>query len=97
VPSSGNTVSRIVFDAYGSGNKPIITGDFIRNSAVVVANKNYISINNLCLENTIADGLLIGGLAHHVTVQNCEIRYAERGIGIYNAAGVEMFFRKHHS
>jgi parallel beta-helix repeat protein len=87
VPSSGIAQSSIVLGAFGSGAKPTLAGENLRVNAIVIANKNYITVDGLLCENTKGDAILIGGTSHHVTVQNCELRLADKGIGIYDPAG----------
>jgi parallel beta-helix repeat protein len=87
VPSSGIAKSPLALGAFGSGVKPIFTGENLRANSIVIANKNYIIVDGLLCENTNGDAILIGGTSHHVTVQNCELRAADKGIGIYDPAG----------
>jgi parallel beta-helix repeat protein len=93
VPSSGSIGNPVVFGAYWSGNNPIFDGENARDNSIIIANRSHITVDGVLCQNIKSEGILIGGTSDHVTIQNSEIKFANKGIGIYDPAGGGNIFR----
>jgi hypothetical protein len=85
-PSSGSKTGMITLGDYGTGNKPIITGDNI-NYAVLLNGKNFITLQNLEITNPNGQGLFITASNDNglITIDSCAIHHNLRnGITIQN-------------
>ena len=91
---SGSAGNPIVFGAYGSGDKPMFTG----NSGAVISglfyfnNRNYLTFDNLEIKDltlvgtpldTLANiriGWYVDGTSNHNIIQNCKVSYIGDGL-----------------
>ena len=66
-PASGVSGREVIYDAYGTGNKPSIRGFY-------ADNKSYIKVQNIEFKNNSTDiPFLIYNGSHHISVYNCTI------------------------
>jgi len=74
ISNSGNSTSPITFADYGSGNKPIISGNAQARNCTHAAGKNYIAIKNIVCDHG-SYGFLFDTGGSNNTVKNVESRY----------------------
>lgn len=66
-PASGVSGKDVMYDAYGTGNKPSIRGFY-------ADNKSYVKVQNIEFKNNSTDiPFLIYNGSHHISVYNCTI------------------------
>lgn len=76
-PSSGTSGNNIVFDAYGSGTDPTLSPSSDTTNVVKFAGVSYVTLQNFIIDATnvtTGNPLKITELAHHITVQDGEIK-----------------------
>src|ERR1035437_3855323 len=78
---SGNTSSPITYDAYGSGNLPIIDGGTTLNNCISIISANYITIRNFRVQyaaiNTTGD--IHAQYTDHLRIENCDCYITSHG------------------
>jgi hypothetical protein len=75
IPSSGSSGRHIVFDAYGSGNRPVFDGGKTRAACIEGNRKSYITLSNLDAANAMKNCIYFhDGDPNYITVENCIAR-----------------------
>lgn len=76
ISSSGTSSKPITYSAYGTGDKPIIDGDNIRQYGIFADGESYITIDGFILKrfkkDTLSYAVYISGGAYNI-VKNCDI------------------------
>ena len=82
VPSSGVQYAPITIGAYGMGEKPIITVHYSADTSILVAGKEFVTIQNLDVRGGNQASLSVYG-SDHVVIENCTIGINSKSIGIW--------------
>lgn len=78
VNQSGTSSAGIRYDAYGSGNPPLIDGSMSRRNGIYVGSKEYITIKNFKVQNTQHASIYITA-SRYVTVKYCQLYVTGHG------------------
>ena len=88
ISSSGNSTDLITFDAYGSGNKPVIDASLTYWWSVNTNGKNYIEVKNIETKNSISGGMGIRVMnSHDIWINNNYVHHANHGIRVRATSG----------
>src|ERR1035437_5643412 len=78
---SGNASKPITYDAYGSGNLPIIDGGTINNNCISLIGVNYITIRNFRVQYAAVNtnGDIHAQYTDHLRIENCDCYITSHG------------------
>jgi hypothetical protein len=71
IPRSGNLGNPIIFDTYGTGERPLIDGEDARNG-IMIGGRDHITIRNMRIKDTIKSGIR-SWRADYVTIEYMDI------------------------
>ena len=93
VTTSGNVNSSIYYGAYGDGKLPIISGSGQRNACIEINGYNYITIENLAVENAnnLEQGNIYGNRCQYVKLNGIQSRNGVGfGVVFYNCVQLSI-------
>lgn len=90
VPSSGNSGGQITFTSYGTGNRPILSGDAGKAATISTFAKSFISIDGIQLQGGTANVVGIRR-SNDIIIDDCEVDNGVKGIAGFASNNFDIF------
>ncbi len=77
--SGGSRKKPVVITSYGSGAKPVIDGQKIRDNNIYIYKANFVEVSNLDLKNAVGEGSIRIAYGKEIVIKNCDFLITGHG------------------